>query len=94
MVTPCGVTLSSSCLPSGVLSSIGKIFKEEGLLGFFVYVSLFPVTATNRCVLSPLGRSCRPGLTTGACPRVSRRQLCYFGNNVGGRATQPLQAPA
>lgn len=28
-------------LHSGVLSSIGKIFKEEGLLGFFVYVSLY-----------------------------------------------------
>lgn len=61
MVAFCGVTLSPFCLPSGVLSSIGKIFKEEGLLGFFVYVSLFPVTAThgstNRCVLSPLGHS-------------------------------------
>lgn len=34
------MTSSPSCLPSGVLSSIGKIFKEEGLLGFFVYVSL------------------------------------------------------
>lgn len=39
----CGWPLSLSCfLHSGVLSSIGKIFKEEGLLGFFVYVSLYP----------------------------------------------------
>lgn len=37
---PSAARPSPSCLPSGVLSSIGKIFKEEGLLGFFVYVSL------------------------------------------------------
>lgn len=35
------VTLYPCVLHSGVLSSIGKIFKEEGLLGFFVYVSLY-----------------------------------------------------
>lgn len=61
-----GVTSYSCVLHSGVLSSIGKIFKEEGLLGFFVYVSLYaPELATghgstNRHLLNLPGRSCRP----------------------------------
>lgn len=62
---------------SGVLSSIGKIFKEEGLLGFFVYVSLYaPFLAMGMALLTgsfSTSQAAAAGLrlTTGLCPSPS-----------------------
>ena len=48
---------------SGVLTSTGKIFKEEGLLGFFVYVSfILPVTVTEQGLLTGAFSTLRPRL--------------------------------